>query len=86
MMVGGGLMLLFGLLVMLIVIGLPILLVVAAVAGVWGLSGRRAGSAPSSQGAVRTVGAALSFTRFCSHCGQGLQADWTHCPQCGAPS
>ena len=23
--------------------------------------------------------------RFCSHCGAGLQADWTHCPQCGAP-
>ena len=36
MMVGGGLMLLFGLLFMLIVIGLPILLIVAAVAGVWG--------------------------------------------------
>lgn len=23
--------------------------------------------------------------RFCSHCGAGLQEDWTHCPQCGAP-
>ena len=23
--------------------------------------------------------------RYCSHCGAGLQADWTHCPQCGAP-
>jgi len=23
--------------------------------------------------------------RFCSHCGAGLQASWTHCPQCGAP-
>jgi len=23
--------------------------------------------------------------RFCSHCGTGLQAGWTHCPQCGAP-
>ena len=22
---------------------------------------------------------------FCSHCGAGLQDDWTHCPQCGAP-
>ena len=22
---------------------------------------------------------------FCSHCGAGLQGDWTHCPQCGAP-
>jgi len=23
--------------------------------------------------------------RVCSHCGAGLQEDWTHCPQCGAP-
>jgi len=23
--------------------------------------------------------------RFCSHCGAGLQENWTHCPQCGAP-
>ncbi len=23
--------------------------------------------------------------RFCTHCGAGLQADWAHCPQCGAP-
>ena len=23
--------------------------------------------------------------RFCSHCGAGLQKNWAHCPQCGAP-
>jgi len=23
--------------------------------------------------------------RVCSHCGAGLQDEWTHCPQCGAP-
>lgn len=23
--------------------------------------------------------------RTCSHCGAGLQSDWKHCPQCGAP-
>jgi predicted nucleic acid-binding Zn ribbon protein len=23
--------------------------------------------------------------RHCAYCGQGLQADWTHCPKCGAP-
>ena len=83
-MFGGGLMLLFGLLFMLILLGLPILLIVAAVAGVWGLSGRRSGSVASSQGYDRPVASAASFTRYCSHCGQGLQADWTHCPQCGA--
>ena len=85
MMVGGGLMILFGLLFMLLVIGLPILLIVAAVAGVWGLSTRRSGLAASSPGYDRPVVPTAPFTRFCSHCGQGLQAGWTHCPQCGAP-
>jgi len=84
MMVGGGLMLLFGLLFMLMVIGLPILLIVAAVAGVWGLSGRRSGTVASSQGYDKPVASAASSTHYCSHCGQGLQVDWTHCPQCGA--
>ena len=23
--------------------------------------------------------------RYCSHCGAGLQSDWSHCPKCGAP-
>ncbi|MBI5715801.1 MAG: zinc-ribbon domain-containing protein, partial [Chloroflexi bacterium] len=23
-------------------------------------------------------------TRYCSHCGQGLQNDWKACPHCGA--
>jgi uncharacterized paraquat-inducible protein A len=22
---------------------------------------------------------------YCSHCGAGLQYEWSHCPQCGAP-
>lgn len=84
MMVGGGLMLLFGVLFMLVVVGLPILLIVAAVVGVWGLSSRRSGLEAPSGGYDRPVVSAASFIRFCSHCGQGLQADWTHCPQCGA--
>lgn len=84
MMVGGGLMLLFGVLFMLVVVGLPILLIVAAVVGVWGLSSRRSGSVASSPEFVRPVAPAVSFNRLCSHCGQGLQADWTHVPQCGA--
>ncbi len=24
-------------------------------------------------------------TRYCVHCGAGLQPGWSHCPQCGAP-
>ncbi len=78
-------MLLFGLLFMLIVVGLPILLIVAAVAGVWGLSNRCSGSASSLLRNDRPVAPAASFVRYCSHCGRGLEAVWTHCPQCGAP-
>ncbi len=84
MMLGGGLMLGFGLLAMLIIIGLPILLVIGVIAGVWGLSGRR--TAPMfTPPAPRALTSAPSPARYCSHCGQGLQAAWTHCPQCGAP-
>ena len=84
-MLGGGFMLIFGLLIMLLVIGLPLLLIAAVVAGMWGLTGRRAtpvASQPASNGPSRSE---APSTRHCSHCGQGLQADWTHCPKCGAP-
>ncbi len=84
MMTGGGMMLGIGLLTMLIFLGLPILLVVAVVAVMAGLLGRRAGpmSAPPISGPPAP---AASPARYCAHCGQGLQADWTHCPKCGAP-
>jgi uncharacterized paraquat-inducible protein A len=85
MMAGGGFMLIFGLLFMMLVIGVPILLIVAVVAGVWGLSGRRGGEVSTSNGYSGSVTPGISSTRYCSHCGQGLQADWTHCPRCGAP-
>lgn len=84
MMVGGGFMLVFGLLVMLLVIGLPILLIVAVVAGVWGLTGRRATPVASSPTYNGPSGPETFSTRHCSRCGQGLQAEWTHCPKCGA--
>ena len=71
MMLGGGMMLGIGLLMMFIVLGLPILLVVGMMAVLMGLWNRRPGPA--------------SPACFCAHCGQSLQADWTHCPKCGAP-
>lgn len=85
MMVGGGLMLFFGLLFMLIVIGLPILLLIVVVAREWGHSVRHNGSTaifPANDGPIAPAAAS---TRYCSHCGQGLLTDWTHCPHCGAP-
>ena len=83
-MLGGGLMLILGLLFMLLVIGLPILLILAAVAGIWGLPGRHNETAPASPSYSGSAKPELAFPRYCSHCGQGLQTDWTHCPNCGA--
>ena len=84
MMTGGAMMLGFGLLTMLIVLGLPILLIAGVVAVVWGLLGRRSG--PAFSGPVQTASApSAPAGRYCSHCGYGLHAAWAHCPNCGAP-
>ena len=72
----------FGMLMMLFVLGLPILLIAAVLIWVLGLEGwrrRQIFSSPTPASLVR------QDARYCSHCGQGLQADWTHCPKCGAP-
>jgi uncharacterized paraquat-inducible protein A len=85
---GGGVMMLgIGSLMMLLVFGLPVLLIGAVVVGLAALLKRPAtpmASAPV-QGAPTSAPAASS-ARYCSHCGQGLQAEWTHCPRCGAPA
>jgi len=82
-----------GFLVMLLVIGLPLLLVVVLASGLIGFlqnQNRQAdvGQTPRSV-AFRPVvqpGAAIATpTRYCAHCGAGLQVDWAHCAQCGAP-
>jgi hypothetical protein len=85
MMTGGGMMLGAGLLMMLIVFGLPALLIVGIVAVAWGLLGRRSTpvlSSPTQAAPAQDASAA----RYCSHCGYGLQPGWTHCPNCGAPA
>lgn len=82
----------FGLLMMFLVIALPILLIVLLVGGAAGLLKNRTGStsipanqSPVYQPKVNPDPSAPAVTRYCSHCGAGLQSDWTHCPQCGAP-
>ena len=75
----------FGFLAMLLVFALPIIGIVALV--VWLSNANRQGNSfgvntPSEK---REQAAGPDTKRFCSHCGAGLQADWTHCPQCGAP-
>ncbi len=85
MMTGGAMMLGFGLLTMLIVLGLPILLIAGLVAVVWGLLGRRGAPAFSAPAQAASAPGAPP-ARYCSHCRYGLQAAWTHCPNCGAPA
>jgi exosome complex RNA-binding protein Csl4 len=93
MMFGGGLMMVIGSLFLLLVIALPIILVVALVGGTAGFFQRQNRVSDVVQGPVYATSspiiqsnqAGVPSTRYCSHCGAGLQADWTHCPQCGGP-
>ncbi len=86
MMRGGVMMLGIGSLMMLLTFGLPVLVIGAVVVGLAALLKRPTTLAVSGplQGASPSAPIA-SIARYCSHCGQGLQAEWTHCPRCGAP-
>jgi hypothetical protein len=93
MMLGGGLMFGMGLLIMLLVVSIPILLVVALLVGAVGSLQKQYRPvdivqkplyAPSNP-VIQPSQATVTPARYCAHCGAGLQADWTHCPQCGAP-
>ena len=82
----------FGWLMMLLVIAVPILIIAFIIGGaVVLLQNRGTGStvlrSPVSAGQpeVRPTSTTPPPARYCSHCGAGLQSDWTHCPQCGAP-
>ena len=93
MMLGGGLMMGIGLLFLLLLIAIPILLVIALLGGTGGFLQKQNRPADVVQKPVYATSspvaqpgqAAVTSTRYCAHCGAGLQADWTHCPQCGAP-
>lgn len=82
-----------GLLMVLLVIGIPVLLVFAFLGGAAGFLPKQnhsADSVPQPTGAatnpvVQSGQTVVTPVRFCTHCGAGLQSDWTHCPQCGAP-
>ncbi len=79
----------FGLLIMLAVLTLPILLIAGLVIWMVRPDTRRTGPPPLTEDRLPAMpsrppsaGAGLA----CSHCGAGLQPEWTHCPQCGAPA
>ncbi len=93
MMLGGGLMMGLGTLVLLAIIAIPIVLVFAVTGGATSIMQRRREPPAvyeqpvntTSNQAVRPEPTGAASARNCAHCGAGLQADWTHCPQCGAP-
>jgi hypothetical protein len=81
-----------GWLMMLLVVGLPVLLVILLLWGTAGFLQDRSQSrstpliqSPIYRSTTYPNPSALKADRYCSHCGAGLQSDWTHCPQCGAP-
>ena len=78
-------MMIFGLLFLLLVVAV---LVVGVIAGLAWLNRINRQGNPFSMNEPSEKREQLPSSdakRFCSHCGAGLQADWTHCPQCGAP-
>jgi hypothetical protein len=93
MMFGGGLMMVIGLLFLLLLIAIPVILVVVLLGGTAGFLQRQNRVSDvvqvpvytTSSPVVQSSQAVVTSDRYCSHCGAGLKADWTHCPQCGAP-
>lgn len=82
----------FGMTIMVLVIVLPILVLGLLMGGAVVLNQNQAHNQvanltqlPIYRPTVNPSTSAAAPTRYCSHCGAGLQADWTHCPQCGAP-
>ncbi len=82
----------FSWLMMALILAVPILLIILLVVGAAGLLQYRTHPIPVTQAqnplprpGVDASQLSAPPARYCSHCGAGLQADWTHCPQCGAP-
>ena len=79
-------MMMFGFVLLLLV---GFILVVGVIAGLAWLNradrqGKPLGVSTPSENREQIT--AKDGKRFCSHCGAGLQPDWPHCPQCGAPT
>ena len=74
----------FGFVFMLLVIGVPLIGIVALV--IWLVNTNKLGNLFTTNQSVekREPAEGQGEMRACSHCGTSLQNDWTHCPQCGA--
>jgi hypothetical protein len=80
----------FGWLLTALMIGLPIMGVILILLAATGLlQNRSLNVAPIREqpqvDRKLNGGTNASAVRYCAHCGAGLHAEWTHCPQCGAP-
>ncbi|PWB55497.1 MAG: hypothetical protein C3F13_04245 [Anaerolineales bacterium] len=82
----------FGWLMMLLVMVVPVLLIILMIGWATGgfqNLGKNLSSAtnpiPEHYSATKEALPLQKAERYCSHCGTGLQSDWSHCPQCGAP-
>lgn len=74
----------FGFLSMFLVIALPIVGVIALV--IWLGNANRQGNlfGMNLPHEKHEQNSSPGTKHFCSHCGTGLQDNWTHCPKCGA--
>ena len=74
----------FGFLFMLLVIGVPLIGIVALV--VWLVNTNKLGNLFTTNQSVEKRGQSegQGMLHTCSHCSISLQNDWTHCPKCGA--
>ncbi|HBG74751.1 MAG: hypothetical protein A2X25_12000 [Chloroflexi bacterium GWB2_49_20] len=75
MMTGGLFMFGFGLITMLLVIGLPVVLIAVLI---WALTHHENSPVPVP------VHQNMASTRTCIQCRAALHDAWSHCPQCGA--
>lgn len=74
----------FSFLFMLLVIGVPLVGIVALV--VWLANTNKLGNLFNTNQSVekREPVEGQGMIRTCSHCDTSLQNNWNHCPQCGA--
>jgi hypothetical protein len=82
----------FGWLIMVLMIGLPIMgviLILMAAAGFFQNRSLNVSPIIEQPQVDRKMNSsssdATTAARYCAHCGAGLQTNWMHCPQCGAP-
>ena len=76
----------FGFLIMLFLILIPLVGIVVLAIVLYNANRQGTPFSLGSSREKREQAGIPETERVCSHCGAGLQEEWTHCPQCGAPA